>query len=74
MISPMRRKKRGNIIIDICLYVCALCFVLHVHHQQDGGFGGRDGYRGGEGKASAPGDFNPEYRGSGFGRGASMQR
>ena len=26
MISPMRRKKRGNIIIDICLFVCALCF------------------------------------------------
>ena len=40
---------------------------------QEGGYGGsRDGYRK---EGSAPGDYNPEFRGSGgFGRGAGMQR
>ena len=41
--------------------------------EEEGGYGGsRDGYRK---EGSAPGDYNPEFRGSGgFGRGAGMQR
>jgi len=52
----------------------SLSLPISVVHTQEGGYGGsREGYRGD--KSSAPGDYNPEFRGGagGFGRGAGMR-